>query len=413
MKIVQRMMIVLTLSIVLVGIQIFIVTASVLQTDNVVSELNHLSVLDESIFALEVADQQTPDQRTTSSMVTSQKVISATRDAFIIEASPNNNTGRDDQMWAGGGGAQSMRRRGLVYFDVAAHIPSGMTILTVTVHFEVVGGPSGGGVDSSFRLNRLTKDWQEGNKSGQHGDSASTGAVTWSAAQHNVVSWTLAGGDFVSTPSAETPVSGLGLYTWQSTPALVSDVQSWLDTPTTNYGWILRSDNEFTNQTVRRFGTHDGKRPAKITVDYAPPQAVLNLTKTASHDIAKPGDVITYTIVVANSGSLSATQVTVIDTLPVSVTQAASPTISPSGSGTGFFNGTGSFPVLVDNVTILPGKYITITLPVTIASNISNGTVITNTASVTHSQATSTLVDSATTVVTSLTERLFLPLSLK
>ena len=38
-----------------------------------------------------------------------------------------------------------------------------------------------------------------------------------------------AGGDFAATASATTAVGDVATYTWSSTPALVSDVQDWVD----------------------------------------------------------------------------------------------------------------------------------------------------------------------------------------
>jgi hypothetical protein len=42
-------------------------------------------------------------------------------------------------------------------------------------------------------------------------------------------------------------------HTWLSTPALVSDVQSWLDNPAANFGWALVNATEDSNQTQKVF----------------------------------------------------------------------------------------------------------------------------------------------------------------
>jgi hypothetical protein len=50
-----------------------------------------------------------------------------------------------------------------------------------------------------------------------------------------------AGCDHAATASATTIVSSVinAPYMWLSTPGLVSDVQMWLNTPSTNFGWEL------------------------------------------------------------------------------------------------------------------------------------------------------------------------------
>jgi PEP-CTERM motif len=44
---------------------------------------------------------------------------------------------------------------------------------------------------------------------------------------------------------------------WASTAALVSDVQGWLNSPTTNFGWELINADETTATDFRAFFTRD------------------------------------------------------------------------------------------------------------------------------------------------------------
>ena len=53
-------------------------------------------------------------------------------------------------------------------------------------------------------------------------------------------------------------VEGIGSYTWESTSQLVADVQSWLDNPTANFGWLLLGD-ESKPQTTKRFDSKDNE----------------------------------------------------------------------------------------------------------------------------------------------------------
>jgi hypothetical protein len=47
-----------------------------------------------------------------------------------------------------------------------------------------------------------------------------------------------------------------GPYSWDSTPEMVADVQSWLDDPATNFGWILVGD-ESQIMTSKRFDSRE------------------------------------------------------------------------------------------------------------------------------------------------------------
>jgi hypothetical protein len=70
--------------------------------------------------------------------------------------------------------------------------------------------------------------------------------------------------------SASQSVDATGFYSW-SGPALVADVQSWLDNPQNNFGWVLIG-NESVPQTAKRFDTRENIetsfRPA-LSVQYA------------------------------------------------------------------------------------------------------------------------------------------------
>jgi hypothetical protein len=96
--------------------------------------------------------------------------------------------------------------------------------------------------------------------------------VTWDARFYGSQNWTAPGGDFVSTPSAVTSVGGPTVnvpFTWSSS-AMVSDVQQWLNDPSSNDGWMLIGQ-ETGIQTFRGFYTKEESNPAyrpTLTVDY-------------------------------------------------------------------------------------------------------------------------------------------------
>jgi hypothetical protein len=185
-------------------------------------------------------------------------------DAGIVSTAPDNNTGGNTFVAAGSDGTGP--RRGLFWFDVAGAVPEGSTINSVTLTLAV---PSGNTANPSvFDLFRVIGDWSEGDNVGSAGSLADTGEVTWNSRFHGLTLWNTPGGDFVPTASASTFVSGLGTYTWTSL-ALAADVQSWLDNPASNTGWILISQSEGTAQTARRFGSREDPLNAPVlTIDF-------------------------------------------------------------------------------------------------------------------------------------------------
>jgi hypothetical protein len=57
-----------------------------------------------------------------------------------------------------------------------------------------------------------------------------------------------------------------------SSLTLASDVQSWLDAPALNFGWLLKSDDEVTAGTIRRFaGRLSPTDPPLLVINYSLP----------------------------------------------------------------------------------------------------------------------------------------------
>jgi hypothetical protein len=132
----------------------------------------------------------------------------------------------------------------------------------------VVHVPSGGPA-SVFDLNRMLSNWGEGNGSDMGGSPGLAGQSTWLTRFGAGSPWTTPGGDFFTTASATRSIGGFGSYTFASTAALVSDVQGWLSSPSSNFGWMLRSESETTATTIRRFGSrNDTANSPVLTIQY-------------------------------------------------------------------------------------------------------------------------------------------------
>ena len=175
-------------------------------------------------------------------------------------------------------GANSIRR-GLIAFDFAGSIPAGSIVVSATLRLDLSQTTLG---PQPVELHRLTANWGEGTSNattmgGGMGAPATPGDATWIHRFYNTTFWAAPGGDFVVTASATTTVgSVVGFYTWGPTAGMVADVQTWLDTPATNFGWLLLG-NETTTTTAKRFNTREHSdpttRPALI-VEYVPPYAI-------------------------------------------------------------------------------------------------------------------------------------------
>jgi hypothetical protein len=201
------------------------------------------------------------------------KQFTASRDTTLIE-SPKGKLGNSEggTIFVGRTGQpENSKRRGLVAFNLAG-IPPRSHILSVTLTMNLQLS-AGSDESSPVTLYRVTRSWREGPSvaQGGRGADAKAGDATWI---HNVYPsqrWGRPGGDYASMlMSAETSVGVTGPYTWNSTPRMVADVQTWVNSPNRNYGWIMIGD-ESKAPTAKVFhsseATDESLRP-QLTVTY-------------------------------------------------------------------------------------------------------------------------------------------------
>ena len=129
----------------------------------------------------------------------------------------------------------------------------------------------------TVELHKLLADWGEGTSIAPdpegEGAPATTNDATWRHRFFDTIFWTTEGGDFSATVSASQSVGPVGQYMWSSAQ-MVADVQSWLDNPASNFGWLVLGD-ESTTQTAKRFDTRESASPPVLTIQYTPGPRVV------------------------------------------------------------------------------------------------------------------------------------------
>ncbi len=200
--------------------------------------------------------------------------ILPTADATLIEESTGALANGADPNFFAGRTAQTVGdsvRRALIRFDIAAAIPSGaqVTSASLSLYMSKTRNSS-----QTMSLYRILSDWNEGTSAGSSaGGFAVAGDVTWLHTSFPSQFWGSAGGDYSPTVSASRSVSGIGFYQWGSTAQMVTDVQNWLDSPSTSHGWMLKG-NEAASITSKRFESRESatavRRPM-LTINYTVP----------------------------------------------------------------------------------------------------------------------------------------------
>jgi hypothetical protein len=175
--------------------------------------------------------------------------LDAVADSTIYAESGDLGNGAGPSLFVGCNG-KGDPRRGLLAFDIGAHVPKGAKITSVSLSMTMQHTSSGA---TKLRLYRVEESWGEG-----HADAGGKGAgtealfddSTWTHRFRGSSEWSTAGGTFSDTASAAATSSTPGTVTWTST-GLVADVQGWLDQPETNHGWVIVGVEEGTPSAKR------------------------------------------------------------------------------------------------------------------------------------------------------------------
>jgi hypothetical protein len=168
--------------------------------------------------------------------------------------------------------AAGVVRRALFRFDLTA-LPPGSQVLEARVEAFMIRLRE----PQALALHRISAAWGEGPSNGGDagvGAAAGTGDCTWTHRFWPSQTWAQRGGDFTASASASTTVSGWPApVTWSSTTSLVGDVQTWVDAPATNHGWMMIGTESGT-QNATRLASRQNATPAarpRLVMRWLPP----------------------------------------------------------------------------------------------------------------------------------------------
>lgn len=222
--------------------------------------------------------------------------IGPARDTTIYSSGSNLSNGSGEHLFAGVSLHTSAIRRGLLSFDVAGALPVGAVITSVELRLSMSMTSAAPVV---VGLHRALAEWGEAGSDAPGGEgggaAAAPGDSTWTHRFFPAVPWATPGGEFVLPASASRVVDQAGTYTWTSTPALVADVQTWLDVPASSFGWFLVSGDEVSQPSAKRFDSRENANPT------VRPRLTITFTAPAC------GTVTNYCLALPNSTGLRAT----------------------------------------------------------------------------------------------------------
>ncbi|MDL2718632.1 MAG: DNRLRE domain-containing protein [Acidobacteriota bacterium] len=178
-------------------------------------------------------------------------------DATIFEENGDSSDSKSPGLFAGRTSTDRIRRA-FLRFNLTG-IPAGVTVSSVQVVLSLTRANSGSVFASLYRVSAA---WGEGTSDagipGGSGAPATAGDPTWTMRVYPGTAWTSPGGDTLTSVSATTLIgSSLVNYFWTTTPALLADVQGWINAPATNFGWQLRIDESQIAPTAKRFGSRE------------------------------------------------------------------------------------------------------------------------------------------------------------
>lgn len=206
----------------------------------------------------------------------------STRDVTIYQSSGDLSNGAGPYCFVSKSGMGVIRRT-LMAFDLTSIAPgSTITSATLTLNLSMTAGGS-----ANVSLHTVDVSWGEGTSlpkgNGGDGTAATVNDATWTFRFFETEPWTTPGGEFAAEASATLTVGAVGLYAWSSAQ-MAADVQSWVDDPAGNHGWILLGD-EISAGASKRFDTREN------TIESLRPKLSVEFTRPCVADVTQDGHV--------------------------------------------------------------------------------------------------------------------------
>ena len=322
-------------------------------------------------------------------LLTAVSLTPAKDNSLIQYQAPQYSGGASPYIYVGVEHFSGTLMRGLVDFNVAGSIPAGSTINSVSLTVSMVLTSSTTTVTPTVGLHDVLQNWGQGTGVPTAFmppfSPTTTNDATWTNTFYPNQSWNTPGGDFSSTVSGTAVFGADGTNsTFNSTSQMVADVQSWLNNPSANFGWLMQGDE--TQNSGKMIGSMHSSNPPTLTIDYTAPAAPPDLVVSSSHTGSfRQGDSADqYTLTASNTGTgPTSGQVTLTDTLPTG--------LSPTGaSGTGWTVSISGQTVTATRSDALAAgsAFPALTVKVSVANNAPAS--VTNTAAVSGGGATNT-----------------------
>ncbi|MFT4735359.1 MAG: hypothetical protein ACI9DJ_000028 [Algoriphagus sp.] len=209
--------------------------------------------------------------------------LGAEMDNSIFSENSAKSNGAGINIFAGKIQNGSAFRRGLIKFDISG-LPEDIIIKSVFLELYVYRSARNTTTAHKFKIHKILESWGEAGSTGNGaGSPAQIGDATWSQRFYPNTNWNVAGGDFEPISSAEAFASYnsivLNKAEWSSNK-MISDINSWIENPSANYGWILIGD-ETINGSAKGFASRELAPP----LDYGRPKLKITYTIPSDHKI--------------------------------------------------------------------------------------------------------------------------------
>lgn len=167
------------------------------------------------------------------------RTVPSSADTTIYEvAGSNAASGGGSSMYVGrNSSAPNVRTRALIRYNLQGYVPPGSIIQSAELGLRVTSSRA-----VFVTVHKVLSSWGEGTSLGNSGlgSAADIGEATWVHQNYATNPWDTPGGDHDPAFDLITAVGTQGLNTPGPTDMLNAHVQSWVDAPASNFGWLLR-----------------------------------------------------------------------------------------------------------------------------------------------------------------------------